>query len=125
MKTGVVSVKLALAGFIVPYMFVYNQQLMLDNVTLFTGIQVVITACAGVFLIAVAAEGFLFTKVSWHVRGAAFVAAIYDDSTAALSPMSLAWACLQRFWPTSILRVRSSALPLRLEKAFSEKYLER
>ena len=76
MKTGVVSVKLALAGFIVPYMFVYNQQLMLDNVTLFTGIQVVITACVGVFLIAVAAEGFLFTKVNWIFRVAAFVAAL-------------------------------------------------
>jgi TRAP transporter 4TM/12TM fusion protein len=76
MKTGVVSVKLALAGFIVPYMFVYNQQLMLENVTLFTGIQVVITACAGVFLIAVAAEGFLFARVNWIIRGVALIAAL-------------------------------------------------
>lgn len=76
MKTGVVSVKLALAGFIVPYMFVFNQQLMLENVTLFTGIQVVITACVGVFLIAVAAEGFLFVRVNWLFRGASLVAAL-------------------------------------------------
>lgn len=76
MKTGVVSVKLALAGFIVPYMFVYNQQLMLENVTLFTGIQVVVTACVGVFLIAVAAEGFLFARVSWLFRGVALAAAL-------------------------------------------------
>lgn len=76
MKTGVVSVKLALAGFIVPYMFVYNQQLMLDNVNLFTGAQVVITACIGVFLIAVAAEGFLFARVHPILRVAAFGAAL-------------------------------------------------
>ncbi|BAK97331.1 putative transporter [Oscillibacter valericigenes Sjm18-20] len=76
MKTGVVSVKLALAGFIVPYMFVFNQQLMLENVTFFTGIQVIITACVGVFLIAVAAEGFLFVKVNWLFRGASLAAAL-------------------------------------------------
>jgi len=34
MKTGVQSVKLALAGFIIPYMFVYNRELLLINTTL-------------------------------------------------------------------------------------------
>ena len=82
MKTGFASVKLALAGFIVPYMFVYNQQLLLENVTLLTGIQVCVTACIGVFLIAMAAEGFLFTKAHWLVRAVAFVAALLlIDST--------------------------------------------
>ena len=76
MKTGVASVKLALAGFIVPYMFVYNQQIMLSNVTLFSGIQVVVTACVGVFLIALACEGFLFTRANIAVRAVAFVAAL-------------------------------------------------
>ena len=51
MKTGFTSVKLALAGFVVPYMFVYNQQLMLSDVTLLSGIQVCITACLGLSLI--------------------------------------------------------------------------
>lgn len=76
MKTGVTSVKLALAGFIVPYMFVYNQQLMLADVTLITGIRVVITACMGVFLIALAAEGFLFTKANPLIRIASFAGAM-------------------------------------------------
>jgi len=76
MKTGVTSVKLALAGFIVPYMFVYNQQLMLADVTLLTGTRVVITACMGVFLIALAAEGFLFTKANALIRIASFVGAM-------------------------------------------------
>lgn len=76
MKTGVTSVKLALAGFIVPYMFVYNQQLMLADVTVLTGIRVVITACMGVFLIALAAEGFLFTKANPLIRIASFAGAM-------------------------------------------------
>lgn len=68
MKTGIVSVKLALAGFIIPYMFVYNNQLLLVDTTFIQGIQVAITACVGVFLISAAVEGFLFTKVNVLMR---------------------------------------------------------
>ena len=68
MKTGWQSVRLALAGFIVPYMFVYNPQLLLENITLLTGLQVVVTACAGVVLIAAAVEGYLFGRMNVFVR---------------------------------------------------------
>ena len=68
MKTGFMSVKLAIAGFIVPFMFVYSPQLMLIDTTVFEGIHVVVTACIGVFLIGVAVEGYLFTTVSPILR---------------------------------------------------------
>lgn len=68
MKTGIVSVKLALAGFIIPYMFVYNNQLLLIDTSLIQGIQVALTACVGVFLISAAVEGFLYTKVNIVMR---------------------------------------------------------
>ncbi|MDO4690017.1 MAG: TRAP transporter permease [Fusobacterium sp.] len=68
MKTGIVSVKLALAGFIIPYMFVYNNQLLLIDTTFIQGIQVALTACVGVFLISAAVEGFLYTKVNVLMR---------------------------------------------------------
>lgn len=68
MKTGIVSVKLALAGFIIPYMFVYNNQLLLLDTSLIQGIQVAITSCVGVFLISAAVEGFLYTKVNLVMR---------------------------------------------------------
>ncbi len=72
MKTGVVSVKLALAGFIVPFMFVFNEQLLLENVTLLSGLQVTATACIGVFLIAIAAEGYFRANANWLIRIASF-----------------------------------------------------
>jgi TRAP transporter 4TM/12TM fusion protein len=76
MKTGFASVKLALAGFIVPFMFVYSPELMLINTTWLEGIRVVIGACIGVFLIGIAVEGYLFSNIDWLLRIIAFVSAL-------------------------------------------------
>ena len=63
MKTGWQSVRLALAGFIVPFMFVYNPQLLLENVTLLSGLQVVVTACIGVVLALVTVGWLIIRKI--------------------------------------------------------------
>lgn len=68
MKTGWASVKLALAGFILPYMFVYNTDLLLLDTPIAKAVQVALTAAVGVFLISVAVEGFLFSKVNIVLR---------------------------------------------------------
>jgi TRAP transporter 4TM/12TM fusion protein len=68
MKTGFASVKLAIAGFIVPFMFIFSPQLLLVETTFLMGLRVAIGACVGVFLIAVAVEGFLFTKLPILIR---------------------------------------------------------
>ena len=75
METGWASVKLALAGFILPYMFVYNTELLLLDTPIAKGIQVAITAAIGVFLISVAVEGFLFRKVNAVLRILCFAGA--------------------------------------------------
>ena len=75
MKTGWASVKLALAGFILPYMFVYNTELLLLDTPIAKGIQAAITAAIGVFLISVAVEGFLFRKVNAVLRILCFAGA--------------------------------------------------
>ena len=75
MKTGWASVKLALAGFILPYMFFYNTELLLLDTPIAKGIQVAITAAIGVFLISVAVEGFLFRKVNAVLRILCFAGA--------------------------------------------------
>ena len=68
MKTGFQSVRLALAGFIVPYMFVYNNELLLMNTTVIDGVRVAITAVIGVFLISGACEGYVYRKVAMPIR---------------------------------------------------------
>ncbi|MBQ9763743.1 MAG: TRAP transporter permease [Phascolarctobacterium sp.] len=68
MKTGVASVKLAIAGFIVPFMFVFSPQLMLINTTLLEGAWTSITACIGVFLLAVGVEGYFMAHVAMWLR---------------------------------------------------------
>jgi TRAP transporter 4TM/12TM fusion protein len=76
MKTGFAAVKLALAGFIVPYMFIYSPQLLLIDTSLLEGIRVSIGACVGVFMIAAAVEGYLFTKIHPLLRMLSFIGAL-------------------------------------------------
>jgi TRAP transporter 4TM/12TM fusion protein len=76
MKTGYASVKLALAGFIIPYMFIYSPQLLLIDTGLLEGIRVAAGACAGVFLIAVAIEGYLFRGMNPIMRIISFAGAL-------------------------------------------------
>ena len=68
MKTGVASVKLAIAGFIVPFMFVFSPELMLIDTTLFEGLWTATTACIGVFLLAVGVEGYFMAYVPMWLR---------------------------------------------------------
>ncbi|QEK11343.1 TRAP transporter permease [Crassaminicella thermophila] len=75
-KTGFQAVKLALAGFIVPYIFVYSPALLLINTTAIGIIIAAITAVIGVIALGVAAEGYLFTKVNVIYRIAMLVSAI-------------------------------------------------
>lgn len=68
MRTGFVSMKLAIAGFIVPYMFVYNNSLLLIDTTFSEGALVVLTALTGVIMLGTAAEGYLFTFINPVLR---------------------------------------------------------
>lgn len=76
MKTGFTSVKLALAGFIIPYMFIYNNELLLLNTTWPVAIRVAVTSLIGVAMIGIAVEGYLKKKVPMLLRIASFVGAM-------------------------------------------------
>ncbi|MCI6153213.1 MAG: TRAP transporter permease [Fusobacterium perfoetens] len=76
MKTGLASVKLSLAGFIIPYMFIYNSGLLLLDVSAIGALIVAITSTLGVFLIGIAVEGYLFTNLNIIFRVLALVASI-------------------------------------------------
>ena len=68
MKTGFMSMKLAIAGFIVPYIFVYNNALLLMNTDLFHGSVVALTSIVGVIMLGAAAEGFFFAEIHVLLR---------------------------------------------------------
>lgn len=76
MRTGFQSMKLAIAGFIVPFMFVYSPVLLLSNAEPLEVIPVALTALVGVLMLAVAGEGFLFATVHWVLRIALIAGAI-------------------------------------------------
>ena len=105
MKTGWQSVKLALAGFIVPFMFVYNPQLLLENVTVASGLQVVITSCVGVLLIAAAVEGYLKGKLHIALRVVAAIGALLLIDGGGMTDL-LGVLCLAVVLAVQIIKIR-------------------
>lgn len=67
-QTGFQAVKLALAGFVVPYIFVFSPSLLLINTTLFDTIIVLITAVIGVVALGSSVEGYLNKKLNIVLR---------------------------------------------------------
>ena len=76
MKTGYASLKLSLAGFIVPYMFVYNDALLLHGTTPLEGLLVMLTSISGVIMLGAAVEGFFAVRMGVLQRLLALAAAI-------------------------------------------------
>ena len=64
MKTGVNATKLAIAAFIVPYIFAYSPALLFENISGWWEVaQICISALLGIFAIAAALNGFLYKKI--------------------------------------------------------------
>lgn len=74
-KTGWLAARLALVAYIVPFMFAYDQSLLLMGPP-WKVIVSVVTACMGVFCLGMACEGFLMRNLNWLERVAAGIAAI-------------------------------------------------
>ena len=69
MKTGINATKLAIAAFIVPFIFAYNPQMLFENVTsVFQVVQIVITALLGIFAVAAGLEGYILRMMGWPLR---------------------------------------------------------
>jgi TRAP-type uncharacterized transport system fused permease subunit len=76
MKTGFTAFKLALAGFLVPYIYVYNPILLFIDATPLAMAQAVITALIGVYLLAMCTIGHYKTALAWPLRAIALVGAV-------------------------------------------------
>jgi len=76
METCIIGVKLGLAAFIVPYMFIYNQSLLLMGST-FEILLSVCTALVGIVSLAVGVQGFMFQAINSVQRILAIAGAIF------------------------------------------------
>lgn len=68
MKTAFNASKLAIAVFIVPYMFCYTPAMLLIDTTPLRVVQIAITAFIGVFAVASALEGYCFARMHMITR---------------------------------------------------------
>jgi TRAP transporter 4TM/12TM fusion protein len=66
-KTGYQAIRLSIAAYIVPFIFVYHPALLLQG-TVFEVLEAVVTAVIGISLVAIAVEGYLFRPLDWVRR---------------------------------------------------------
>src|SRR5699024_9195697 len=75
MKTGMTAVRLGIAAFIVPYIFVYGEALLLIG-SVQEIILAVVTAIIGIMGIASVTEGWLLRHAFWYERTILFAGSI-------------------------------------------------
>lgn len=76
MHTGVTAFKLALAGFLVPFIYVFNPMLLFIGAEPLPMIQAIATALLGVFLLATSTIGYFRAPISWPLRALALAGAL-------------------------------------------------
>jgi len=73
LKTGVISSKLAIAAFIIPYIFVLSPEMLMIDTTWYYLIWVVFTALAGMMLIGAGVIGYWIRSLFWYERVIALI----------------------------------------------------
>lgn len=68
LKTGVTATRLAIAAFIIPYMFAYNPKMLFIDAGVFDIISIIITSFIGIYAVSAGMEGHMFIKLPWWQR---------------------------------------------------------
>ena len=68
LKTGVTATRLAIAAFIIPYMFAYNPKMLFIDAGAFDVISIIITSFVGIYAVASGMEGYHSVKLPWWQR---------------------------------------------------------
>ena len=76
MKTGVNASRLAIAAFIIPYIFAFNPAMLFIDTTIPEVILIIVTSIAGMFSISAALEGYLRTHMNVIERLVGIVAGL-------------------------------------------------
>lgn len=96
-RTGIHSAKLAVAAFIIPYIFVLSPEMLMIDTTIMETAWVVITAFCGMIAIGAALVGFWYRKVFWYERILAAIAGlllIYPEGISDITGLILFGALL-------------------------------
>ena len=68
MKTGVTATRIAIAAFIVPYVFAFSPEMLLLGAPVHRAVQIAVTSFIGMYGVAAGMEGFMQTKLNWPQR---------------------------------------------------------
>lgn len=68
LKTGVTATRLAIAAFIIPYMFAYNPKMLFIDAGVFDVVSIIFTSFVGIYAVAAGMEGHMFVKLPWWQR---------------------------------------------------------
>lgn len=68
LKTGVTATKLAIAAFIIPYIFALNPAMLFINTTWYEVLLIIVTSLVGMFGVAIGMQGYAKGKVHWALR---------------------------------------------------------
>ena len=60
-KSGVIATKLAIAAFIIPFIFAYSPAILLIDTSVLEVIQIIVTSLVGMLAVGAAMEGYLLT----------------------------------------------------------------
>ncbi|HWI60859.1 MAG TPA: TRAP transporter permease [Symbiobacteriaceae bacterium] len=86
-KTGIEAVKLALAAFLVPFVFAFSPALVLVGATPLLVIQMIITSVTGMIALGAGVSGFWSTRLRWYERLALPLAGILLIDPGAVTDM--------------------------------------
>ncbi|WP_116244175.1 TRAP transporter fused permease subunit [Nocardiopsis sp. FIRDI 009] len=67
-RTGFYSVRIAVAAFVMPYMFVFSPELLLQEVNWLTGTIAAVTGVAGAVMVALGLVGYVDRPLVWYKR---------------------------------------------------------
>lgn len=80
-RTSFYAVRIAIAAFVMPYMFVFSPELLLQGVNLFTGTIALITGVIGAALVAMGLVGYLDRYIAWYMRFGLILAGLFVVSS--------------------------------------------
>jgi TRAP transporter 4TM/12TM fusion protein len=76
-RTGGNAVKLAIAAFIIPYMFVLQPEILMIDTNFMEVTFIIITAMLGMIAIGASMVGFWYRRIPWYGRIAAFLTGLF------------------------------------------------